>query len=299
MHDNVPRRGARADARGAVVRLLAVAALALAPAWAAAASATLERVKATGTIRFAYREAAAPFSFRDTGGHVRGYAVELCERVAEAIRNDLGLPRLDVRWRGVDAASRLDLVAKGETDAECGTTTITLGRMAVVDFSVPFFVDGGSVLVRAGRSAARLADLKGSRIAVIPGTTTERALLAHLRAAGAEATLVPVPDVGAGLRALESASVDGVAGDRIVLTVQRMRLAEASRYAFVADDFSYEPYAVVVRRDDPDFRLAVNRALVRLYRSGGIDPIFQRWFSELGQPGTLLHAMFYLQQYQD
>jgi ABC-type amino acid transport substrate-binding protein len=300
MHENVSRRVARdATGRATPVGVLLVALLALMPGLADAAGATLERVKATGTIRFAYREAAAPFSFKDAGGRVRGYAVELCERVAESIRAELGLAKLDIRWLGADASNRMEVVAKGAADAECGTTTITLGRMAEVDFSVPYFVDGGSVLVRAQAGIVRLADLKGRRIAVIPRTTTERALLAHLGAAGAQATQVPVADVAEGLRALAAGSVDGVAGDRIVLAVQRMRLADPAGYAFVADDFSYEPYAVVVRRDDPDFRLAVNRALVRLYRSGDVDPIFQRWFGELGQPGQLLHAMFYLQQFQD
>lgn len=277
-----------------------VATFALLPALAAAGSATLERIKSTGTIRLAYREAAAPFSFRE-GDRPRGYAVELCERVAESIRQSLALPKLDVQWRGVDAAGRLGAVAGGDVDAECGTTTITLGRMEQVDFSVPFFVDGGSVLVRSGAKLARLADLKGKRIAVLPATTTERALAAHLSAAGASATLVPVKDVNEGVAALAAGRVDGVAGDRIVLVlaVQRLAAAKPAALSFVADDFSYEPYAVVLRRDDPDFRLAVNRALVGVYRSGEIDAIFQRWFGTLGPPGPLLHAMFYLHRFQD
>lgn len=85
-----------------------------------------------------------------------------------------------------------------------------------------------------------------------------------------------------------------MAGDRIVLTVQRQRHPSARDTDFLPTDISYEPYGLVMRRDDPDFRLAVNRAIVELYRSGGIDPIFQRWFGALGRPGPLLHAMFYL-----
>jgi ABC-type amino acid transport substrate-binding protein len=292
---SILRFGARACASRLALAAL-VAALPLAAA--AAESPTLERIKASGTVRFAYREAAAPFSFKD-GDRVRGYVAELCERVAEAIRVKLALAKLDVQWRGVDAATRLDVVAKGEVDAECGTTTITLGRMEQVDFSVPYYVDGGSVLVRAEAKFARLVNLKGRRIATIPGTTTERALAAQLTAIGAPATLVPVKDLGEGMAALAAGKVDGVAGDRIVLTWRRARAAKPASYTFVADDFSYEPYAIVVRRDDPDFRLAVNRALVALYRSGEIDAIFHRWFGGLGAPGPLLHAMFYLQQYQD
>lgn len=291
---SVLRRGVRAR----VARLALLVAVAVFPAAAAAASATIDRIKSTGAVRFAYREAAAPFSFKD-GDRVRGYAAELCERVAESIRAGLGMAKVDVQWRGVDAGTRLDAVAKGEVDAECGTTTITLGRMERVDFSVPIYVDGGSVLVRADAKIARLAGLKGRRIAAIPGTTTERALTAQLSAIGAPATLVPVANLAEGMAALAAGKVDGVAGDRIVLTWQRARAAKPATYAFVGDDFSFEPYAIVVRRDDPDFRLVVNRALVGLYRSGEIDAIFHRWFGGLGAPGALLHAMFYLQQYQD
>jgi ABC-type amino acid transport substrate-binding protein len=290
--------GRRAGFRTRVAGIACAAIVAVVPAIAGAASATLDRVKATGTVRFAYREAAAPFSFKE-GDRVRGYAVELCERVADAIRAKLGVPKLDVQWKGVDAATRLDAVAKGEVDAECGTTTITLGRMEQVDFSVPYYVDGGSVLVRTQAKITRLAGLKGKRVAAIPGTTTERMLAQQLTTMGAPATLVPVKDLGEGMAALAAGKVDGVAGDRIVLTWQRARAGKPVSYAFVADDFSYEPYAIVVRRDDPDFRLAVNRALVTLYRSGEIDAIFHRWFGGLGAPGPLLHAMFYLQQYQD
>lgn len=285
------------DGRPAALLAL-LAALALAPAAADAAGA-LDRIKASGTLKLAYRDGASPFSFRE-GGRPRGYAVELCERVAEQVRTTLGLPKLDVQWRAVDAETRLDAVARGEVDAECGTTTITLGRMERVDFSVPTFVDGGSVLVRADANLPRLADLGGKRIAVIAGTTTERALLTHVGAAGARVTVVPVRDVAEGLRALVARGVDGVAADRVVLGVALARASAApGDYAFVADDYSYEPYAIVLPRGDADFRLVVNRALVGLYRSGDIDPIFRRWFGALGEPGQLLHAMFYLFQYQD
>ena len=279
------------------LRHLSVALLLVAlPASALAAGATLERIRSTGTIQLAYRDGAAPFSFRDRNGTVRGYSVELCERAAESIRRLLGLPALKVEWRAVDAASRIDAVARAEVDVECGTTTISLTRMEKVDFSVPIFVDGGSVLVRTSAKVTKLSDLVQRRIAVIGGTTTEQALARQLADAGATATLVPVKDGQEGLAQLVAGKVDGYAGDRIVLTGLRQRAAKPESLAFVDVDFSYEPYALVVRRDDPDFRLAVNRALVATYKSGEIDAVFQRWFGSLGNPGPLLHAMFYLQQ---
>ena len=260
----------------------------------AAASGRLDRIKDTGTITFGYRDGAAPFSSRDREGRVRGYSVDLCVRVAMAIQRELALKELKVDWLPADAGTRLDMVASGKVDAECGTTTITLTRMQTVDFSVPIFVDGGSVLVRAKSKLARLADLKGKKIAVIRGTTTEPALARALKVIESPAVLVPVRNGAEGMALLMQGKVDGYAGDRVVLAGFRIRAQYPDSFEFVGGDFSFEPYALVLPRDDPDFRLAVNRALVGLYRSGDIDPIFQRWLGSLGKPGSLLHAMFYL-----
>jgi glutamate/aspartate transport system substrate-binding protein len=257
-------------------------------------SPTLDRIKHTGVITLAYREGAAPFSFKDRGGVVRGYSVELCTRVAAAIQKDLGLSTLKIDWLPVDAATRIGIVASGKADAECGTTTITLVRMQSVDFSVPIFVDGGAVLAANKAKLTQLADFKGRKIAVIGGTTTERALKRALDANDAAATLVRVKDGSAGMAALAKGQVDGYAGDRIVLLGMRMSAPNAADFDFVGGDFSVEPYALVLPRNDADYRLAVNRALVALFKSGDIDPIFQRWLGGMGQPGPLLHALFYL-----
>jgi len=257
-------------------------------------SPTLDRIKRTGVITLAYREGAAPFSFKDRGGVVRGYTVELCSRVAAAIQKDLGLPSLRIEWLPVDAATRIGAVATGKADAVCGTTTITLTRMQSVDFSVPIFVDGGGVLVQGKSKLTRLADLKGKKVAVIGGTTTERALKHALEVIDASATLVPVKDGPAGMASLAQGHVDGYAGDRVVLLGLLTASPNAADFDFITGDFSVEPYALALPRNDADFRLAVNRALVALFRSGEIDPIFQRWLGGLGQPSPLLHALFYL-----
>lgn len=273
---------------------VAIAAFVLPAAPAAAASAVLDRVKETGTITLGYREAAAPFSFKDREGRVRGYSVELCQHVAVAVQRELGLRQMKVEWLPVDADTRIDAVASGKADAECGTTTVTLGRMERVDFSLPIFVDGGSVLVRGKSRLMRLTDLKGRKIAVIGGTTTEQALVRALTAIEAPAVLVPVKNAAEGMAALAQGKADGYAGDRVVLAALKQQAPNGRDLEFIANDFSYEPYAIALPRSDPDFRLVVNRALAGLYRSGDIDPIFQRWLGVLGKPGPLLHAMFYL-----
>ena len=261
---------------------------------ASAASPVLDRIKEKGAITFAYRDGAAPFSFKDRGGRVRGYSVDLCMRVATAVQRELALRELKIEWLPVSAATRLEAVASGRADAECGTTTITLARMEKVDFSLPIFVDGGGVMVRAKSKLARLSDLKGKRIAVIAGTTTEQALTKALTAAEAPAILVPVKDGAEGMAQLTKRKVDGYASDRVVLAGLRLRAPQPDEFDFVGGDFSYEPYALVLPRNDSDFRLVVNRALANVYRHGDIDPIYQQWLGNLGKPGVLLNAMFYL-----
>lgn len=273
-----------------------VVALLAASASAAFAAPTLERIRDRQVIVFAYRDGAAPFSFKDRGGTVRGYSTELCARIAAAIQRELGLRELKVEWIPVDADSRIEAVAGGRADAECGTTTMTLSRMERVDFSLPIFVDGGALAVKSQSTVQRLADLNGRRIAVIRGTTTERALLGALGVAEARATIVPVAKPEEGASAVREGRADAYAGDRIVLTQLMHRSGDLT---VLPDDFSFEPYAIVVRRNDADFRLAVNRALVGMYKRGDVDPIFQRWLAPLGKPSALVNAMFYLNALPD
>ncbi|HTP97886.1 MAG TPA: amino acid ABC transporter substrate-binding protein [Casimicrobiaceae bacterium] len=279
--------------------LVSLAAL-LAAGAAAAASPTLERIKSTGTIVFGYRDGAAPFSARQRNGQVRGYTVELCEKVAAAVGRALGVPNLKVEWKPVDSETRLADVVSHKVDAECGTTTITLSRMERVDFSVPIFVDGGSALVRAGRNApTTVGGLAGKRIAVMPATTTETALRKALSVTGADATFVQVKDGAEGVAALLAGKVDAYASDRMLLAKLRIDDAKGNDLAFLENDFSYEPYGIALPRDDSEFRLLVNRTLIALFKSGEIDPIFIRWLSPYGNPGALLNAMFYLNSFPE
>jgi glutamate/aspartate transport system substrate-binding protein len=266
---------------------------------ALAASPTLDRIRETQTIALAYRDQAAPFSFKDRQGRPRGYSVELCTRIVAALQQALGLKELRITWQLVSADERLDAVASGKADAECGITTISLSRLAQVDFSLPIFVDGGSALVRSKAGITRLDDLKGRKVAVIAGTTTEQALEHALNVIGAKATLIRVHDPNEGLALLQTHKADAYAADRIVLAELKLRAPDGAGLAVLNTDFSYEPYGIVVRRDDPDFRLAINRALVGIYKRGEIDAIFQQWLAPLGRPSTLLHSMYYLNALPD
>jgi len=245
---------------------------------------TLERIKATKTINLGYRDSSVPFSFMGPDQKPAGYSVDLCNRVADDLKRDLQMPDLAVKWTLVTVESRVASVQNGTIDLECGSTTNTLSRQAQVDFSLTTFVTGASLLAL---KETMTATLSGLRIAVIPGTTTERALKDAVDKSAMSVQLVPVKDHSDGRTALENKTADAYASDREILIGLALTATNPANFALVDRYFSYEPYALMLRRGDPDFRIAVDRSLARLYRSGDIIVIYRRWLGALGAPGAL------------
>ena len=268
--------------------------LLLAPAPAAAQ--TLEKIRKSGTIALGYIEGAAPFSHVEGGGEPQGYSVELCRAVADGIAAQLKRESLKIKWVKLTIQNRIEAVRKGEADLECSTTTWTLSRQSQVDFSLVTFVDGGSLLVRAQSDFGQLKDLDGKRIAVITGTTTEKALRGALERRKVKAELVSIKTRDEGLGMLGKTEVDALASDRTAL-IGVVVMGGGARGAFklLDQDFSIEQYALMLRRGDHDFRLAVNRELARIYRTGEIEKIYARWLGPLGPPSVLLSATYFIQ----
>lgn len=252
------------------------------------AGATLDRIKATGTIALGYRESSIPFSFVGPDQKPAGYSVDLCTRVAADLRRQI--PDLQVKWVPVTVQSRIPALLDGSIDLECGSTTNTLSRQEQVDFSLTTFITGGSLLALAGADPS--GELRGVRIAVIPGTTTEQVLRDALAKGGSRTDLIAVKDHAEGLAAVENRTADAYASDRVILIGLVASSRDPSRFVLADRYFSYEPYGLMLRRGDPAFRLAVNRVLARLYRSGQIQEVYARWFGALGDPSPLLIAMF-------
>jgi ABC-type amino acid transport substrate-binding protein len=220
----------------------------------------------------------------------------LCNAAAEGVAAQLKREGLKVRWVKLTIQDRIDAVRTGKVDLECSTTTWTLSRQQLVDFSLVTFVDGGSLLVRSEAETGRLADFGGKRIAVISGTTTERSLRAALERRTVKAELVGIKTRDEGLTLLREGQVDALASDRTALIgVVVMSGRGAGQYKLLDQDFSIEQYALMMRRGDHDFRLAVNRVLARIYRSGDIEQIYGRWLGPLGPPSVLLSATYFIQ----
>jgi ABC-type amino acid transport substrate-binding protein len=273
--------------------LLPLALAVAAPAFAQ--TGTLARIKREGVITLGYIDGAAPFSFNDGNLLPQGYTVDICRAVAEGIRAQLGLARLRTRWVALTIQNRVEAVNRKRVDVECSTTSWTLSRQALVDFSLITFVDGGTILVKGSADLARLGDFNGKRIAVASGTTTDKALRDALALRSIKAEVVNVARREDGLAMLSEGKVDGLASDRTTLIGVVLTSPTRGVYKLLDDDFSVEPYALMLPRGDYDFRLAVNRVLARLYRNGEIKPIYDRWLGPLGPPSLMLSATYFIQ----
>lgn len=272
--------------------LVLTALLLAGPALAADLEGTLKKIKNTNTITFGHLEAARPFSFVGDDGKPAGYSVDLCTHVAAGVSKQLALPSLQIRWVKVTPANRLQSVTNGMIDLDCGTTTTSLSRQEQVDFTVMTFIDGGSLLVTRASGVVGIATLADKRVAVIPGTTTEKSLAAALNDLGVRVTIVAVKDHGAGVAALDSGAADAYASDRVILIGVGRTSKDPAKLSLTTEYFSYEPYGLMLRRNDADFRLAVNRALAGLYRSKAIAPLFEKWFGSMTTAGPLIAAMY-------
>lgn len=262
------------------------------PAMGAELDGTLKKIKRTNTITLGYRESSRPFSFVGDDGKPAGYSVDLCTRVAASVGTELALPKLQVKWVKVTVENRMRSVANGTIDLECGSTTASLSRQEQVDFSLLTFIDGGSLLVTDASRIRGISTLGGQRVAIIPGTTTEKSLTDALTKHGVTATMVPVKDHDAGVGALDSGTADAYASDRVILIGIGRTSKNPANLSLVEEFFSYEPYGLMLRRGDAAFRLSVNRALAALYRSRDIVPIFEKWFGSMTTAGPLIGAMY-------
>jgi ABC-type amino acid transport substrate-binding protein len=272
--------------RSSLARICLLALFAPALALPAAAQAgALERIKRGGEIVLGYIDNAAPFSSTGADGQPQGYSVDLCRAIAEGIGKQLGTTALKTRWQKLTVQNRLEAVHEGRVDLECSTTTWTLTRQGSVDFSLITFVDGANVLSLAKTGATQLSGFSGKRIAVMAGTTTEKALREALARRKVQAEVVTIASRPEGVRLVEQAAVDGFASDRTTLIGAIAQLP----------DLSVEPYALALPRDDQEFRVAVNRVIAGLYRGGGIRAIYDRSLGPLGPPSLLLNATYFIQ----
>lgn len=256
---------------------------------------TLEKIARTGEFLIGYRTDSSPLSYENADGEPSGYSVDLCRRIAASVNAHFGEKDIETKFIRITSDERISAVVDGKIDIECGSTTITLSRQEQVDFSLQTFVTGGSVLSLAASGIQTMSDLSGKRVGVAKGTTTIEQLRSYLKQNLIDAEVVIVADRTEGMKRLNRGGIDALASDQIVLIGQVIEAINPDRYSLVSEVFSYEPYGFMVRRDDADFRLLVNKAISQLYRNGEQADIFYRWIGRIGiSVPPILAAMYQL-----
>jgi glutamate/aspartate transport system substrate-binding protein len=272
------RRNVEMDRRFALV--LAIAAVSFGNSTLAEElSGTLKKIKDGGAITLGHRADALPFSYQDDKGNVYGYSVELCNHIVDAVKSDLKLPQLKIDWVEVTAANRFRLVKNGTVDLECGTTTNTLGREQEAAFSVTTFVVGNRFVSKKRMGIQEFADLKGLTVASLSGTTNIRQVVDLNSDQGLEMVILPASSPAEAMRLLETNQISAFFWDGVLLAGAVAAVENPRQYVISKQALSVEPYAIMMRKDDPRFKQAVDDALVSLFRSDEIKNVFDRWFA--------------------
>ena len=252
---------------------------------------TLDKVRQDKALRIAFREDAPPFSFTDAAGLPAGFMIDLCRSVAKHIGEQLNISDLKVNYVLVTAANRFDAIENGKADLLCEPTSETLSRREHVDFSIPTFIDGASLLV-SGDGPGDFGALSGKKIGVLAGTTTEKSLRDTLASANIAAEIMPAKTHLDGLAMLDKGEIVAYFADRAILSYLASKSSDSSKLRLADNYFSLEPYALALPHGDEDFRLAVDRALSHIYRSGEIAVVFAHTFGNAMQPSDTLKTLY-------
>jgi polar amino acid transport system substrate-binding protein len=271
------------------------------------AAQTLERIRSSNNLNLGYLAGMAPFSSQQ-GEQPVGYGIELCQRVAERVRRELGLAGLQVHYRLLANGDVLAALQTGKVDLLCSGLAETLARRELLNFSLPIYPAGRGVVVRSDASPSLVAALNGQarqsgpqwratinrgltrqRFAVIGDSVTEQWVRDKLRLSGVQASVVPVSGYAEGVAAVADGNADAFFADRVVLQNQ-VAINHAAGDLQVLDRlFDLEPFALVMARGDDDFRLLVDRELSLVYRSGEIEPLYRKYF---GEPSAQVRLLF-------
>ncbi len=252
---------------------------------------TIDKLREDKTLRIAVRDDAPPFSFKDEKGEPAGFMVELCRSVSKYLAAQLNLGDLKIAYVPVTAASRFEAIETGKADLLCEPTSQTLSRRAQVDFSIATFIDGAGLLVR-GDGPSEFGGLAGKKIGVLAGTTTEKSLRDTLVSAKIAAEVVPANTHEEGLAMLDQGTIAAYFGDRAILAYLASKSSAPAQLRLANNYLSLEPYALALPHGDSDFRLAVDRALSRIYRTGEIATVFAHSFGAEMQPSDTLKTLY-------
>jgi ABC-type amino acid transport substrate-binding protein len=253
--------------------------------------ATLDKVKASGSITVAYRESSIPFSYLGAEAQPTGFGWEICGKIVEQVKKATGRADLKVATQAVTSQNRIPLMQNGTIDIECGSTTNNSERAKQVAFAINYFYTGTRLLVKAGSPIKSLADLGGKTVVSTTGTTNYQVL----RKVNAERNLgfelLAAKDHAESALLVESDRADAFGMDDILLYGLRASAKNPAELAVVGESIQVEPYAIMLRKDDPAFKKLVDDTLIALMTSGEFEALYQKWFlSPIPPKGINLNA---------
>jgi glutamate/aspartate transport system substrate-binding protein len=238
----------------------------------------LERIKERGVINMGHREASVPFAYIHEG-KVQGYSIDLCDKFVEAIKKTLEMPNITVKHVPVTSQTRLALIANGNIDMECGSTTNNLTRQKQVDYLPVTFITGTKIATKKDSGINELEDLDGMAIAIVQGTTNEKAIKRIMKEKGLNIKIIPVKDHPQGWLALTSGRVDAYPTDDVLLYGLISKSKNPDQFQVTGRFLSYDPYGLMVPRNDSTYRRIGIVVLADLMRSGEMLEIYNKWFN--------------------
>ncbi len=238
----------------------------------------LKRISENGVIKMGHREASVPFAYIKDG-NVQGYSIDLCDLFVEKIKATLKMPNLKVKHVPVTSQTRLALIANGSIDMECGSTTNNLTRQKQVDYLPVTFITGTKLASKKGSGITEIEDLDGKAIALAQGTTNEKAIKRVMKEKGIKIKIVNVKDHPQGWLALTSGRVDAYATDDVLLYGLISKSKNPDQFQVTGRFLSYDPYGLMVPRNDSTYRRIGTVLLADLMRSGEMLEIYNKWFN--------------------
>jgi len=258
--------------------------LLLAAAFALSANAqeltgTLKKVKDTGAITIGHRESSIPFSYLDDKQQPIGYAMDLCMKIVDAVKAELKMPNLKVNLQPVTSSNRIPLLQNGTIDLECGSTTNSVDRQKQVSFGPTYFVINVTAAVKKSAGIKALADLNGKTVSTTSGTTAVPLLKKYDKTANVEIKEIYGKDHAESFLLLVQDRTSAFVMDDILLAGQIANAANPGDYLIVQESLRQEPYSMMLRKDDPQFKALVDKTIGGVMTSGQINPIYAKWFT--------------------
>ena len=261
-----------------LISAVAVAAAALVAGVAQAD--TLAKIKESGAATMGVRESSGALSYTLGDGKYAGFHTELCQRVLADVQKSLGLAKLDIKYQAVTSQNRIPLVQNGTVDIECGSTTNNATRQKDVSFAVTTFVEEVRIAVKKASGITGIAQLNGKNVATTTGTTSVQLLRKNERASGVDFKEVFGKDHADSFLLLESGRADAFVMDGQILAGNIAKAKQPGDFAIVGEVLSVEPIAIMIRKDDPKFKAAVDGSLIAMMKSGEIAKVYDKWFTQ-------------------